>query len=190
MTRAEKRAPGSKSSSPPAAGKRRFIDDSARALKLPVGAGEVSGGEQSRNLDLFGIPRSRDAFGRSRSQQDAHSVPVLAGAFYKLCEGWVAPWCLADVGNADEPLGWGLVSALMNSSQDESLIDTYYARRVLQRLEFHFTKWEAHPARTQEDVLRLVARAIALAGGEAPSIPDFRPALRRGGWRVFSGGRK
>lgn len=92
-----------------------------------------------------------------------------------------------DIGNGEAPAGLSLIAALQSSGPTEYPdIECWYARRALCRVGVNLGQWESHPARTQEDVLRLVARAIEHAGGRPPSIPSPKPLVvkRRGGWVV------
>ena len=138
--------------------------------------------------DLLAVgPKLVDAFGRDKRAQDAHALPVLAGAFELLCAGWCADFSLEKWGNTPIPEHlWDLIGALGESCQCSTGIDVVYARRLLQKFEFNLLHWEQHPRRTQEDVLRLVQRAIVLGGGDPPAIPRPEPVRRRGGWAISS----
>lgn len=113
-------------------------------------------------------------------------MPVLRKAFALLLQfGWLRPYEFWVIGNKGQPPGLGLIDAIQRSGpRSYPDIECWFARRALMRVEVDLLRWEAHPARTQEDVLRLIARTIELCGGVAPSIPWERPARRRGGWQV------
>jgi hypothetical protein len=140
---------------------------------------------------LLGVARFRDAFGRTKAEQDTHALPVLLGAFEQLARAWIPNDAVAELRARDqEPPGEALAlwEALAASSCDESFIDVEYARRLIRKLEGDFNRWEAHPLRTHEEVLRLVRKAIVLAGGEPPPLPlvSNEPARLRGGWTISS----
>ena len=139
-------------------------------------------------LDACPPVKLRDAFGRDKAQQDAGAVPVLLGAFHRIAKsGWLRPYSPESLMGGSALRGLGLSEAVKSSSLQLSGIDTVYAINVIRRLEFFFIQWEAHPMRTKEEVLGLLAKAIVLAGGDAPRVPRGAPGTkRRGGWGVAS----
>lgn len=145
--------------------------------------------QSSNELSSKLVTPGKDAFGRDRRQQDAVAVPVLRKTFALLVQhGWLRPHEFAVIGNGAVPNGWHLIQALQSSGpKAQPDIECWYARRSLMRVEPDLCRWEAHPARTQEEVLRFIAKAIELAGGVAPPIPAPIRVKRRGGWAV--GGR-
>jgi hypothetical protein len=81
-------------------------------------------------------------------------------------------------------VGWGLIEAVQDATNER--IKAWYARKLLQRVEFFLLKWEEHPLRTQEEVLQLIRKAIVLGGGNPPPMPVPKRQPSRGGWVVSS----
>lgn len=137
----------------------------------------------SRLPVLPGVRGLRDAFGRSKEEQDAIGAALLERAFAHLAaHGWAPP-----TAEAKEALSLG--DALWEAHDvRRSPIDIEYAKRLLDRLvEGFWQKWECHPLRTQLDVMRLLQAAIALGGVEPPKMPAKFGPKRRGGWSVSHG---
>lgn len=148
-------------------------------------------GVKDNQLHLEAPLKDRDAFGRTKAQQDAHALPVLCGAFRVLSMGWMPARDLDELTLRSKPRPDGvrsLVEALVWSSQDDTMIDIEYARRLVRKFEFFFNQWEGEPRRTKDEVLLLLRKAIVLGGGVVPSLPlaPIRSRHHAGGWTVSS----
>lgn len=148
--------------------------------ELPDSPSRLSSPEQNE------IPDKPNACGHTKAQQAELGARVLVEAFRKLCEGWCSPFSLEDIGNGEAPGGWGLIGAVQASSLErpgEPWVDCWYARRLLQGVEFNLQAFERRPGRKHADILELVRRAIEGAGFIPPPMPGLKRLLpRRGGW--------
>lgn len=131
---------------------------------------------------------SKDAFGRTKKEQDALGAALLIRAFHLLCsEGWLHPRARAPWSVPGEE-GLSIRDAVWASHNPKvGPMETVYALRLVEKIEPLHHNWEAHYRRTALDVLRMLQAAVALGGEEPPRVPRGFGKKQRGGWRVSHG---
>lgn len=85
-------------------------------------------------------------------------------------------------------VAWSLVGAI-SSARVENPIEREQAKKALRKLlkDHDLPSWNAHPLRTQDEVLSIIDRAIVSLGGVAPLTRPSRVRTHRGGWQVTAG---